>query len=261
MSLFQSPKAEQTFILTYGEVMAAGIIPKGYGVVQREWGWIWWPRVVKCQKKIEKHVLALALFHKTPQLQVANAVIIDTKKDVILLLQPKTTLEIAYQEAAGGLHPNCQEAGLGTQLLLCKVKCPVTKVVQQRSTKVNKLVKVGSVLLIPEGLYSMRDGELIGSHKSKWHEQEALFHHGLLGWDHNGNTLEFLPSWSQNAIDAWFCQLLPQPFAWLDACFGSLEPDECHWVLLGSEGRSYFVLQRHTITSKELDQTKGSMGC
>ncbi|KAF8835010.1 hypothetical protein BDN67DRAFT_913768, partial [Paxillus ammoniavirescens] len=37
-SPFQSPEAEQTFILAYKEVMAAGIIPEGYGVAQGEWG-------------------------------------------------------------------------------------------------------------------------------------------------------------------------------------------------------------------------------
>lgn len=73
-----------------------------------------------------------------------------------------------------------------------------------------------------------------------------------------GNDLEFYTSWSMVNIDTWFQRLLPKPFKWLDARRGPLK---IHWVLLNTERLNFFALTRPVISSKELNEVKGTPGC
>lgn len=73
--------------------------------------------------------------------------------------------------------------------------------------------------------------------------------------------MQFRESWSQQAIDTWVRELLPKPFAWLDARYGipDIENGEVHWVLLKRDHSTLFVVGRKEITGTELSNAKGTV--
>ncbi|KAJ7886277.1 hypothetical protein B0H13DRAFT_2342924 [Mycena leptocephala] len=69
--------------------------------------------------------------------------------------------------------------------------------------------------------------------------------------------LEFNPNWTQKRIDKWLRELLPLLFKFLDLRYPGVV---YHWVLLGKDQRSLFVMDRETTTGAELDEAKGPSG-
>ncbi|KAN0093292.1 hypothetical protein V8E55_004076, partial [Tylopilus felleus] len=117
----------------------------------------------------------------------------------------------------------------------------------------SKLVKVGTVMMIPFGLNPT--GSLRSKKKPGKSELETYHQYGLVVDADGEKDLEFNTSWSVVDIDMWFWRLLPKAFKWLDARRGPLD---IHWVLLNSDRLNLFILTQPTITGKELDEVKGS---
>ncbi|KAF8546046.1 hypothetical protein OG21DRAFT_1518381, partial [Imleria badia] len=117
-------------------------------------------------------------------------------------------------------------------------------------------------MMTPHGLTAA--GRLSDCKVPQKSELEEYRQHGLLISEDGGSEqdcdIEFLVLWSMNDIDSWLRRLLPKPFEWLDARLGKPAEGSFHWVLLNSERKRYFVLMRPTITGKELDEMKGSVG-
>lgn len=104
-------------------------------------------------------------------------------------------------------------------------------------------------------------GELKHSAAPRPKEREDYLRYGLAA-DEGDTTLEFRESWSQEAVDDWLCSILPKPFEWLDACYGrpDTENGDVHWVLLGRDRKTLFIVARKTTTGAELSKAKGTAG-
>lgn len=104
-------------------------------------------------------------------------------------------------------------------------------------------------------------GELKHSTAPRPKEIEDYLRCGLAA-DEGDTTLEFQESWSQEAVDNWLRSILPKPFEWLDARYGrpDTENGDVHWVLLGRDRKTLFVVARKTTTGAELSKMKGIAG-
>ncbi|KIJ63931.1 hypothetical protein HYDPIDRAFT_40602 [Hydnomerulius pinastri MD-312] len=186
-------------------------------------------------------------------------------------LQPKTTTQTAHEEAAAGFRKRedgTAESGSARRMItrFSSKSAGAAKLTMAGpglprgigTAKQEKAVKIGSLLMIPDGLDE--DGTLIGDRKPSKSTLEHFVQYGLLVREDEGKDLEFLVSWNMDAIDIWLRRLLPKPFQWLDARCGLPLAGEYHWVLLGSDRQRYFVVSRTTTTGKDLDQAKGTTG-
>jgi hypothetical protein len=141
-----------------------------------------------------------------------------------------------------------------------------------------KAMRVGQVLMVPDGVnvrslvsvwmgfmfnssFLQSKGELKHSTTPRPKEIEDYLRCGLAA-DEGDTTLEFQESWSQEAVDNWLWIILPKPFKWLDARYGrpDTENGDVHWVLLGRDRKTLFVVARKTTTGAELSKMKGIAG-
>ncbi|KAN0082915.1 hypothetical protein V8E55_008710 [Tylopilus felleus] len=171
-------------------------------------------------------------------------------------LRPRVNLKVAVpgpiaakREAFTGFHKNMAASSAG------KVHIPdISKNVSHqnvsRPSPQEKPIKIGTLMMVPHGFTVAK--------KPGGSELETYHQVGLMVDSDGGNDLEFYTSWSMVNIDTWFQRLLPKPFEWLDAHRGPLK---IHWVLLNTERLNFFALTRPVISSKELDEVKGTPGC
>lgn len=69
--------------------------------------------------------------------------------------------------------------------------------------------------------------------------------------------LQFSPDWDQKRIDKWFRDLFPLLFEYLDYRYPGDAASGYHWVLLGKDQRTLFLMDRERITGAELNESKG----
>ncbi|KAI9057835.1 hypothetical protein FKP32DRAFT_1607008 [Trametes sanguinea] len=139
-----------------------------------------------------------------------------------------------------------------------------------------KLMKVGSVLIHPGGLYA-RKPEKGSATKSEYTtlklrtnqypsvtEEEELAEHGLyLTEDPNqpGQPLRFNPTWSAESVNRWLRGLAPRLFDFMDLCYGAQngpDRDQYHWVLARREHRKLVLVGKPTAaTGNDLTRVRG----
>ncbi|KIJ06897.1 hypothetical protein PAXINDRAFT_19901 [Paxillus involutus ATCC 200175] len=242
-----SDGGEEVFNLALEEVRDRGIIPNGYSVEQSEWTNGSYPEIeiIKVGRGSKDYHLDLPL--------------------------PKTTTQTAHEEAAAGFRKQENGAVASGSALHMVTRFGTSKSAKTtnsvagpslsqaiRPAAQEKSVKIGSLLMIPDGFDE--DGTLVGERRPSKSALENFVGYGLLVREDEGKDLEFLVSWSMDAIDIWLRRLLQKPFQWLDACCGLPAAGEYHWVLLGFDRQKYFVITRATTTGKDLDQAKGTTG-
>ncbi|KIK81261.1 hypothetical protein PAXRUDRAFT_27923 [Paxillus rubicundulus Ve08.2h10] len=172
--------------------------------------------------------------------------------------QPRITtpkLKLFHHEVVSGLHkmPPC-----AAKLRTSTHGFMPVNMTHAGSSCVECAVKVGMLFMTPHGLG--QDGKLSDNKTPQKADLEMFCQYGMLVSEDDKQPVEFLISWIMKDINLWLCHLLPKLFEWLDACLSKPDEGSLHWVLLSLEWKGYFVLRHTTITSKELDKAKGSVG-
>ncbi|KAJ7020430.1 hypothetical protein C8F04DRAFT_1144145 [Mycena alexandri] len=118
--------------------------------------------------------------------------------------------------------------------------------------KTPKMLKIHSVQVITSGLDD--EGELRNKVCPMGAKVEQARKRQLAVFKTRENKeLLYDPTWEQARIDKWLRQLMPMLFEFLDTRY----PEEgvasaLHWLLLGKEQRSLYVMDRETITASDL---------